>query len=158
MARQGTASAPRQVGNAFICVVSAGVPAPIGDPHPVTHPDPAVSLEPAIPRVRFRDLLGLNFGLARLQQETRPRSQGNKWGVLSEYLQSLGTWGNNSEDVIPSLRGRSVAVPDWPFTVNPSPTSCTTFGEILPFIAPLRDDTSNFLPTGWEVETRAIHD
>lgn len=62
-----------------------------------------------------------------------------------EYLQSLKTWGNKSEDVIPSLRGGGVAVPDWPFTVRLFPTSCTLC-NFLPLRATFRHDFSGILP------------
>ena len=75
MACQGTSSAPRQVGDTFISVVFADMPAPIGNPHPVTHPDQAESLKRAISQVESGNLLGLSFGIARLQQETRSKSQ-----------------------------------------------------------------------------------
>ena len=75
MARHGTPSAPRKVGTAFICVILAGVPAPIGDPRPVTHPDSSGSVKSAKLQAESRNVLSPTFGLARLQQKTRSRNQ-----------------------------------------------------------------------------------
>lgn len=75
MARHGTPSAPRQVDAALICVVFTGMPAPVCYPHPVTHRDLASSLELSDVAGQSSKNARSNFGLARLQQKTRRRSQ-----------------------------------------------------------------------------------
>ncbi len=76
MACHGTSLAPGQVDAAFVCVVFADMPAPIGNSHPVTHCVSAEPLELAMLQIKSRNVLGPTFGLPRLQQTTRARSQG----------------------------------------------------------------------------------
>lgn len=71
MARHDTPSAPRQVDAAFICVVFAGMPAPICNSRPVTHRVSAGPLELAMLQVKCQIVLGQTFGIVRLQQNTR---------------------------------------------------------------------------------------
>lgn len=118
------------------------MPASICNPRPVTHRGPGKLLESALLQVVIS-------GYARSDCRSRKAAAEGvlearkKWGVLFEYLQSLGTRGNNSEDVVPSVRGGGVAVPDWPFTIHLSPRSCTTFGDFPPLRAPSRYDSSS---------------
>ena len=134
MARHGTPSAPRQVNAAFICVILAGVPAPIRNPCPLTHSDSSGSLKPAMSQAEFGNIsvqLSVSQGCSRRRVlETR-----KKWGVLFEYLQSYGTWGIISEDVIPSLRGGGRGSTGLVIHSLSLSDICTTFGDILPLRA-----------------------